>query len=138
MIRWLRVVLPTNYLLGAGLLFLLLAGIPVLARLAFMREVAFPLEDPAGLGLIGMLAAAYGVYRVAAYHPIYQKEYREWLERTPWRFGLPLPLGPVHLVLQDLVPLAILLGLALLFEQFEWRHAPALFAGPYLLALMAA
>ena len=62
-------------------------------------------------GLIVTLLAAYGVYLVLAFHPLFQPKYLEWLERTPWCPGVPLPLGPVRLAFPDIV---IAGGLALL------------------------
>ncbi|MEZ6130192.1 MAG: hypothetical protein R3C59_16020 [Planctomycetaceae bacterium] len=40
--------------------------------------------------------ALYGAYRVFAFHPLTNTEYRNWLKLTPWQTGLPLPLGAVH------------------------------------------
>lgn len=48
-------------------------------------------------------AVLYGVLRACSFHPVFQEEYRWWLASTPWTYKLPLPLGPVHLVWQDLV-----------------------------------
>lgn len=47
------------------------------------------------------LVAGFAIFRVAAYHPLLRPEYREWLKITPWRRGMPLPLGPVHPTLAD-------------------------------------
>ena len=52
--------------------------------------------------LIVFLLTAYGVFRVAAFHPLFRNEYRGWLERTPWQPGIALPLGPVRLAWADL------------------------------------
>ena len=51
--------------------------------------------------------AAYGVFRVAAFHPVFRPKYRGWLEQTPWTSRKPLPLGPIHLVWQDVLVLGI-------------------------------
>lgn len=42
------------------------------------------------------LLAMYGIYQVVAFHPLGRPDYRDWLKRTPWTCGLPLPVGPVH------------------------------------------
>jgi hypothetical protein len=66
-------------------------------------------------GLLFCAAAAYGIGRVTNFHPACQKDYRAWLETTPWTNRKPLPLGPVELVLEDGLVLApILLCAALL------------------------
>ena len=56
--------------------------------------------------VIGLGVACYVAYRVS-FHPIYRGEYRTWLANTPWTAEKPLPLGPVHLLPQDLAVLAI-------------------------------
>jgi hypothetical protein len=71
---------------------------------------------PAAAGLAAELTlwvafTGYGAYRVVRFHPAFQTDYRDWLGRTPWRVGKPLPLGPVHLVLQDAVILGGMVGL---------------------------
>ena len=58
-------------------------------------------------GLAAVIMAAYGVFRVAAFHPVFRPKYRGWLEQTPWTGRKPLPLGPIHLVWQDVVVLGI-------------------------------
>jgi len=52
---------------------------------------------------LGVLALSYGLFRALGFHPVLRGDYREWLLATPWRPEQPLPLGPVHLVIQDLV-----------------------------------
>ncbi|MFT5094074.1 MAG: hypothetical protein ACKVII_16890 [Planctomycetales bacterium] len=64
-------------------------------------------------GLIAVALIAYGAFRVVAFHPLFLRDYSTWLERTPWQPGLPLPLGPVHLIWPDLLVAG---GLALLLE----------------------
>src|SRR4051794_28811883 len=55
--------------------------------------------------VLHMGAAAYGIARVWAFHPMFSPKYWEWLEAAPWRPGMPLPLGPVVLNWRDLVVL---------------------------------
>jgi hypothetical protein len=57
-------------------------------------------------------ALAYGVFRVVAFHPALRDAYRKWLSQTPWNHTRPLPLGPIHLVWQDAVLLAVAVGLS--------------------------
>jgi hypothetical protein len=72
---------------------------------------------PAAQGLLAEVTLwvpfmAYGAYRIRRFHPALQTDYRDWLLHTPWRAGKPLPLGPVHLVLQDAVILSAMAALA--------------------------
>jgi len=52
---------------------------------------------------ITVVALAYGIFRAIVFHPFWRLAYREWLLSTPWQHPQPLPLGPVHLVWQDLI-----------------------------------
>lgn len=52
-------------------------------------------------GALAMGLLFYALYRVVSKHPWYRSDYAEWLKLTPWRDGLPLPLGPVRIVPQD-------------------------------------
>jgi hypothetical protein len=71
-------------------------------------------EDFSGIAPLVFLpaACAYGVYRIWAFHPVLRPGYRAWLTSTPWTAARPLPLGPVHLVPQDVLLLAITFALA--------------------------
>jgi hypothetical protein len=51
--------------------------------------------------LLFLAAVTYGISRVTDFHPVFQRNYRAWLEMTPWTNRKPLPLGPVELVLED-------------------------------------
>jgi hypothetical protein len=75
-------------------------GIPIGSRLAVRPAAA----------LLFLSSAAYGIARVTGFHPVFQKDYRIWLESTPWQNRKPLPFGPVELVPEDalvLVPLSL-------------------------------
>jgi hypothetical protein len=50
---------------------------------------------------IAFIAALYGGYRILSTHPLFKTEYCLWLANSPWRPGMPLPLGPIHLAWQD-------------------------------------
>ncbi len=65
--------------------------------------------------VVVLTTIVYAGFRVYAFHPAFSKTYHDWLKQTPWRWGLPLPFGPLHLVPQDLVVVGILSG-------FGWRH----------------
>lgn len=49
-----------------------------------------------------------GARRVSDFHPLFHPKYREWLRLTPWTSRLPLPLGPLHLIPQDALWLALI------------------------------
>jgi hypothetical protein len=84
--------------------------------------------------LVGIMCAGYGAYRVLFFHPVFRPAYRQWLESTPWTSQKPLPLGPVHLVAQDLVVLAVAL---LMLHDCPHRFVlvPSALLGSYLCAL---
>lgn len=117
MIRWLRVSWPP---LGwiAGFFVLYAAMFAILQWLEW--RVAGPLLDDAGRPLLrqicgGMLligAVAFACWRALAYHPVSSHAYRQWLAATPWTSKKPLPLGPVHLVPQDLLLMGIVTFIA--------------------------
>ncbi len=48
-----------------------------------------------GRWILGVAAVFWGVRRVAAFHPWYNGDYRQWLRLTPWTSRKPLPMGPV-------------------------------------------
>lgn len=116
MIRWLRVSLPP---LGW------IAGFAVFygAMFGFFHwlesRVGGPLLDDQGRPLPPMIygsilvfgALAFASWRALAFHPVSSHAYRQWLAATPWTGKKPLPLGPVHLVPQDV----LLIGTAVLF-----------------------
>jgi hypothetical protein len=110
-IRWLRVTLPPTWAIVAALLLLSFwEGLYLWLRLwvdwpdAFASGVLQPRD-----GFAAMIMAAYGFYRVAAFHPLFRPKYRGWLEQSPWNSRKRLPLGPIHLVWQD----ALIVGLFL-------------------------
>jgi hypothetical protein len=59
-------------------------------------------------GLLAVAAGVYGIYRVWRFHPRLNFSYLNWLRLTPWTAAKPLPLGPVHLVWQDLLAVGVL------------------------------
>ena len=71
--------------------------------------------------VLGIAAFALAV-RIASRHPLNNLAYRHWLQTTPWRPGLPLPLGPLTPSLVDGVILTSWVALA-------WRFAPAALIG---------
>jgi hypothetical protein len=78
--------------------------------------------------------ALYGIVRAVAFHPLFDVDYRQWLQLTPWTSRKPLPLGPIHLVAQDAVVVAVamfLVGESLM----RFVLVPSAFLGGYLAVL---
>lgn len=109
MIRWLRVVWPPWGVL-------LLVFLPYLVFEAFFWWVewrigrALPLDTRPSLSLLLFAGGLYGAYRVLAFHPVLRPSYRAWLEMSPWTGRKPLPLGPIHLVLQDVLLIGLVMA----------------------------
>ncbi len=80
--------------------YLLPPGIEAQRELSQMQNQLLSIIPPA-------LIAIYGIRRVAAYHPQFERRYSHWLRTVPWTAGMPLPLGPVHLVWEDAFPVFI-------------------------------
>ena len=76
---------------------------------------------------------SYASYRATRFHPRYDKDYRDWLERSPWSSDKPLPFGPIHLVLQDVLTVSVLWSMMHGSELQSW--APIVFLFFYLTSL---
>src|SRR5579872_2970049 len=100
--RWFRVTLPNGSYVGAFLLGYLISE----SIFHFLIGPGF--ERVTSEGMIVIAATAYGLSRSFGFHPVFNAEYHKWLATTPWTNRLPLPAGPAHLVLQDVVVLAML------------------------------
>lgn len=123
---WIRVVIPVNWI---AMLLLAYAGIQIAGWFVDRQFIkSFP--------LIGILlcpvAFAYGVYRVAAFHPVLRPEYFAWLKRTPWMPHHPLPLGPIHVMPQDVLVAGILALLAYPNSELPPVAIPLVMLAPYL------
>jgi hypothetical protein len=83
--------------------------------------------------------ALYALYRVWGFHPALRPDgYGCWLQLTPWNAELPLPFGPVSLVAQDVLLLAIgTVPAMLVFPSFTFTGL-RVFALVYLLGLLYA
>ncbi|MEX0704335.1 MAG: hypothetical protein WD069_19700 [Planctomycetales bacterium] len=141
MIAWLRTTSPPGqYLAGAALAYLIVTAVPPLLLLwmgvQFLGGGILPL-DRSGLAVLGLAAVAYAIFRVAAFHPGYRPEYRKWLAQTPWRSGMPLPLGPVRLVWQDALFVTILTAMSLLHDGARPLSIPTAFVTGWLVAAAA-
>lgn len=113
LVRWMRRVLPRGDLPTAMIVVEMLIECVYLWnqwQFGFADEDMFRMTRFAWLCVCATL---YGMYRIIAFHPLTDPEYREWLEQTPWTADKPLPVGPLQLVPQDLV---IVLVMALLYR----------------------
>ena len=109
---------PAGVLATAGLIYAGFQGFFIYLEISFgVRIFSWPDTDFLRVIMIGF-AVGYAVYRVAAFHPAFRTDYYEWLRGTPWTSRKPLPLGPIHVVWQDLLMLAVLL--ALTWPRAEW------------------
>lgn len=110
--EWMRVVLPPSSCLGAfAAVYVLIEVLSLIFSWTFWpgQFLAETLRGSmAGGGVLIMASACYGAFRAVAFSPVFRAGYRRWLELTPWTAEMPLPLGPVHLVWQDLVVVALL------------------------------
>jgi hypothetical protein len=110
--QWLRVTLPVGW--AVGVFVLLYVG----HESFYLYFVGPQADQRASDFLIEASAIVYGASRAFGFHPVFNPEYYKWLNATPWTNRKPLPAGPVHLVIQDVVVLAILAGMA-------WLRHPA-------------
>lgn len=93
-------------------------------------EIVLRIRD----GYMFFVAACYGAARVMGFHPLIQLDYRRWLMSVPWNWRKALPLGPVHLVIQDGVVLAVL-ALMMRDPRCDPLYLPITFLFTYLVYL---
>jgi hypothetical protein len=86
--------------------------------------------------LLAIMTFGYAAFRANAFHPMFRPAYRDWLRTTPWTPAQPLPLGPVHLVLQDAVVL-LPIGVAASLAGAHPAMIPLVFLSFYLTIAMA-
>ncbi|MEZ6059682.1 MAG: hypothetical protein R3C19_04905 [Planctomycetaceae bacterium] len=61
-------------------------------------------------GIVGLMLI-YGMHRVLSFHPLFNSEYLKWLKNSPWKRGMPLPIGAVHPLWADAVVIGVLASL---------------------------
>jgi hypothetical protein len=128
--RWLRTVLPVDQLA-----YLLLA---VLLSMIAIRSI----RDRGSLDklviwqyfLVYGSTILYGAFRSIYFHPIENRRYGNWLVDSPWHYPQPLPLGPLHLVWQDVL-LVLVWSLLLPTETMSPLSVPILFLLVYCFGL---
>jgi hypothetical protein len=62
--------------------------------------------------ILGFAAGSHALYRLWRFHPACNQRYAAWLRLSPWTADKPLPLGPVHLVWQDVVLVGLIMAFA--------------------------
>ncbi|HEV8061114.1 MAG TPA: hypothetical protein VGP68_14640 [Gemmataceae bacterium] len=117
--RWLLLVQPLPGIVPIALA-LHAAFVGWIAYMEWRIGQNFPADDKLRFLLVSFPGlATFAAWRVVGFHPFCREGLKNWLKATPWSGSQPLPFGPVHLVVQDL----ILVGVALLLN---W-----IMAGPY-------
>ena len=137
MITWMRRTLPPEWtILACVLLYIFTAFTGPLVWLLVLGEpVEFPFHAPQGAFVLGFGMFLYGVFRAVGFHPVFRSGYRNWLRTTPWNASLPLPLGPVRLVAQDIIVVVVTIALSQLYQGIPLMMAPVAFMFGYLLLL---
>ncbi len=126
-----RQILPPPRLLMLAVTVYALLWLPLL----WLRHLGLPAEAesfraPAVFTLF--ICALYGVYRAAAFHPMWRPGYLAWLRTTPWTVERPLPEGPVLLVWEDAIPLGALTLAVWVCQQESCLEAPLIALCGYL------
>jgi hypothetical protein len=136
LITWLRTVLPPAWAILLFLtMYLVIQGVLIWVDESF--PVLTSAVQDARDRLVVAGAIGYGLFRVLIFHPWTRSDYRRWLQATPWTPENTLPLGPIHLVPQDLVTV-LLLTLLLDGGQLARPEAASAFMLVYLAALALA
>jgi hypothetical protein len=135
MIRWLRVVMPPGWVFVVAGLFYAVMEACVLVTEWYERRPFFSTPGNALLLAGAYAAAAYGGYRVLAFHPAIRPRYFAWLSSTPWTGRKPLPLGPVHIVGQDVLLAVVVVALYWPRHRLASLYVLDAFLGAYLAAL---
>ena len=93
--------------------------------------------DKIKCGGIFVVIGFYSVLRVTGYHPLGDSGYSTWLSTTPWRKGVRLPLGPLHLVWEDIVTVGVA-AVGVFLAGNDWLIPVAIFAASYTMILIFA
>jgi len=98
-----------------GIFFLILGAVEVYRVLIATAEGPDPLFARGFYGyqiVVGSGAAFFGFWRATMFSPISNVSYGAWLRTTPWLPGKPMPMGPWHLGIPDVLPIGVLCVLA--------------------------
>ena len=137
--RWMHVVLPPRWVVVLWIVFyLLLVSLPPLFALKYgLIETDWNDHEYQRVIkiILGLFAVIYAVYRVLFFHPSFNASYLEWLTRTPWSYGRPLPNGPLALVPQDAIIVSIMSLTHYYASPETWLLTPAVFLIAHSLAI---
>jgi len=138
LVSWLRRVAPPEWCIA---LLLLVCGLFELVYLWLCWlgnwQIAVGTDIFYGRDALCLLAAFFlGLFRISAFHPQFDPDYCNWLWLSPWRDHKPLPKGPLHLTLQDVVLVLGIGGLMYHHNHLPLLFLPLAFLFGYYLALM--
>jgi hypothetical protein len=85
--------------------------------------------------VLAIFVVVFATWRAWAFHPAVSADYGRWLASTPWDARKPLPLGPVHLEMSDILIIAFMLLVSWPACGEYTFHMPALFLAVYSAAL---
>jgi hypothetical protein len=86
-------------------------------------------------GVLAGMAGLYAIYRLVRFHPACNQGYGMWLKLTPWTAEKPLPLGPVHVVWQDVAMLTLMIAIGWFDGHASPLWVAVAFGSIYLLGL---
>ena len=75
---------------------------------------------PALQGGLYFFTGVYGLLRVVNSHPLCNSRYLNWLKRSPWQWGKPLPLHPIHITWQDGIIVFAVTSITALINPFDF------------------
>lgn len=136
-VRWMHRVLPPRWLVVTVVGSLIAVNVCQWCIVGFVGgwdALQLGLDDDllrARMAVACLAAIGYGASRIGFFHPAFSLAYYQWLRRTPWNARKPLPVGPVHLVPQDLI---VLIGIYAFTYGLPglWLIVPAAFLVAYL------
>ena len=134
-LRLLGAVLPLSWVVFINVSLCALYFLPEVMNHSLGMRVDLPELRLARAVVVYIACGCYGLYRVRRFHPALKADYLRWLRTTPWTARHPLPLGPVHLVWQDVVIVGMLTAWEVGATPFSSVIAPLVFLGVYTLAL---
>ncbi|MBL4885059.1 MAG: hypothetical protein JKY95_11065 [Planctomycetaceae bacterium] len=109
--NWMRVVLPRDgVVIFFFVAYLLAVSFNLMNGWLWATEIdssnPFPVRDI----MVMFAACSYGAYRSYGFHPSCEAKYDQFLGQTAWSPAKPLPLGPVHLIWQDVIVVCLLVA----------------------------
>ena len=111
-IRQMRVVLPPPLYFGMAAVLLALLEGAMLWIACWGTDTTKGSSGGRAGGVTGRVRALLGLcVRLLprpSFFTVWRASYRTWLAQTPWLTDKPLPLGPIHIVWQDLLVLLVL------------------------------